>query len=93
MKIVRKVVFHSQDLKTEDCAMSFSLPTQAHWKSEQLGHKVVLAIGGGVGPSAGIGLHQKIINATMTDGTGILHVLLRIDKARAKENTYIWVSV
>ncbi len=52
--------------------MSFSLPTQAHWKSEQLGHKVVLAIGGGVGPSAGIGLHQKIINATKTDGTGVL---------------------
>ena len=31
--------------------------------------KVVLGIGGGVGPSAGVGLHQKIIDNTQSGGT------------------------
>lgn len=36
--------------------------------------EVVLGIGGGVGPAAGVGLHSKIIENTITDGTDQSHL-------------------
>jgi len=52
---------------------SAKLPQQPCWTSKMLTKNAVLAIGGGVGPSAGVGLHQKIIHATRTDGTDQSH--------------------
>jgi aspartate racemase len=52
-----------------------SFNSNAHWISTALADhgKVVLGIGGGVGPSAGVGLHNKIIYNTRTDGTDQSH--------------------
>ena len=56
-------------------AIRSSLNTNPHWASTALADhgKVVLGIGGGVGPSAGVGLHNKIIFNTKTDGTDQSH--------------------
>ena len=48
------------------------------WTSRKLINQsnVVLGIGGGVGPSAGVGLHQRLIENTRTDGTDQGHFMV-----------------
>lgn len=61
-----------------------NLNSNAHWISTALADhgKVVLGIGGGVGPSAGVGLHNKIIYNTKTDGTDQTHFQVNFGRFR-----------
>ena len=57
--------FHVDEEKQRERAMSIKMPPE---KKE-----AIIGIGGGVGPAAGVALHSKIIENSITDGTDQSH--------------------